>query len=391
MGCTRGGSARLAVVAEGPTWSYELDEPARFVAAHGLATRLEAPTEPLGDTAWSRLVDQCARNRLTGLLVHAVATDTLPVTAAQRAAAGHLEADLVQRRIDWDRRVGPILELLDAHHVDMRVLKGMAVAQLEYPDEQMRPTSDLDVLVRPETIHRAVEVLVGAGGTWTDPEPTLGWISTVAKGATVNLGALRMEVDLHRILVWGPLGVRVQPAMLWARSRPVMIAGAERRTLEREETLLHAAAHLLVLGVVRAREVRDVAEIAANPDLDVELLLRLAAEWGQESVLASALVFAERELGLTAAADPLLSWAHTYPVPRLDDWWLRSGAAHDRIHGVEQLGVLWELGRAAHPWAARRMLLRANFRPVEGTYESPIERFRVLGRRARGRLTGERG
>src|SRR5699024_3557605 len=138
--------------------------------------------------------------------------------------------------------------------------------------------------------------------------------------------------------------VRLRPEWLWETSRAVMIAGAPRHTLGRAETLLHAAAHLMVLGVVRAREVRDVAQIAAHPDLDVSRVLSLARRWGQESVLATALVFAERELRLEPDANPLAGWARAHRVGRLDRLWLRTGAAHDRIHGVEQLGVLWELG-----------------------------------------------
>ncbi len=61
--------------------------------------------------------------------------------------------------------------MLDDAGIDLRLLKGPALAALDYPDVQQRPTGDLDLLVRAEQIDRAVEVLVAAGGTWTDPEP----------------------------------------------------------------------------------------------------------------------------------------------------------------------------------------------------------------------------
>ncbi len=368
-------------MADPPSWTYDLSDAARFVAAQGLATTLVPPTAPLDGEAWTRLVDDGVRHGLNGLLVDAIAGDALPVTRAQRADAGRIEADLVRRRIAYERRVGPILSMFDDAGIDVRVLKGAAIARCEYPDDQLRPTSDLDVLVRAEQIEAAVSMLVAAGGEWSDPDPTPGWTRRVGKGATVRLGELNFEVDLHRILVWGPLGVRVPPEDLWERSRAFHLSGAERRTLGREETLLHVCAHLLILGVVRAREVRDVAQVASHPDLAVGRLLDLARRWGQESLLATALVFADRELGLDRDAHPLVGWARAYRVPRLDALWLRAGAASGRIHGVEQLGVFWELGRVPRAWEARRILVRANLRPRAGTYDPPVVRVRrVVGR-----------
>ena len=368
-------------MADPPTWTYDLDATARFVAARGLASEVEAPREPIDDAAWTRLVDDCDRHGLTGLLVDAIAEGELPVSPAQRADAGRLEAGLVRRRISYERRVGPILSLFDDAGVEVRVLKGAAVARCDYPDDQLRPTSDLDLLVHGDRIEAASSLLVAVGGERTDPEPAPGWSSSVGKGATIAMTGMNFEVDLHRILVWGPLGVRVPSAELWDRRRPFDLAGVERFTLGREETLLHACAHLLILGVVRAREARDVAQMVQHPALDVTRLLDLARRWGQESVLATALVFAGRELALDRDAHPLVGWAATYRVPRLDAVWLRAGAAYHRLHGVEQLAVFWELRHAPRPWDARRVLLRANFRPVEGTYDSPTTRLVRLVRR----------
>ncbi|MBS1847343.1 MAG: nucleotidyltransferase family protein [Actinobacteria bacterium] len=368
-------------MADAPRWDHQLSSAARFVAAHGLPTRVTPPARPLDERAWSELVSECDAHRLTGLLVAAVAADALPVTTEQRAQAARLEADLTRQRIVYERRFAPILGVLDRADIDVRVLKGTAVAALDFPDAQMRPTGDLDLLVRPEQIARASDVLVAAGGMRIDPDPTPGWCGLVGRGATVAIGEMNLEVDLHRILVWGPLGVRVPDRELWDTDRAYTFAEAERRTLGREETLLHACSHLLVLGVVRARELRDVAQIAAAPALDADRLLALARRWGQESILATAVVFAHRELGLAPDADPLGAWAATYRVPALDRLWLRTDSTVDAVHGLEQLGVFWELRHVDRPWASRAMLLRANFAPLPGTYERPAERLRRLGRR----------
>ena len=146
-------------------------------------------------------------------------------------------------------------------------------------------------------------MLVAAGGTWIDPEPVGDYVRLAGKGATVMMPD-GLEVDLHRILVWGPFGVRVPDEELWANRREFLFAGVPRDGLGREETLLHVALHLLVLGTVRAREVRDVGQLLCSPELDVERLLVLARRWGQEAVLATAIRMADRELAARPRQPP---------------------------------------------------------------------------------------
>ncbi|HET8930300.1 MAG TPA: nucleotidyltransferase family protein, partial [Acidimicrobiales bacterium] len=300
---------------------------------------------------------------------------------SQRVEAGHLEADLTRHRIGYDHRVGPILECFDDADIDVRILKGVAIGRLDYPDEQLRPTSDLDLLVHAEQVDHAVQVLESLGGVRTDPDPTPGWTRRVGKGATVALEEWNLEVDLHRILVWGPLGVRVAGEVLWDRTRPFDYLGTERSTLALEETLLHVCAHLLILGVTRAREARDVAQLMVNPALDIERLLHVAQRWGHESVLAVGVATAVRELALTEPALPLVRWAQGHQVPRLDKVWLRAAQPEPRLHGLEQLGVLHELRHSDDPWGDRRILLRANLAPAPGTYPTPLRRLRSLAGR----------
>ncbi len=361
-----------------PRWVYsDLTAPARWLLASGLPTALTPPAEPLEPAQWESLVAQAGNHGLEGLLVAAVADGSLPVTTVQRARSAVMELDLTRRRMAYEKRAGAALALLDAAGIEVRLLKGLAVARLEYPDDQLRPTGDLDVLVRPSQIDAAVAALVAAGGQWADPEPTVGFNRYVAKGATVYLPSVGIEVDLHRLLVWGPFGVRLPPEELWIARRSLTVGGVQRFTLGREETLLHACAHQLVLGVTRAREARDVAQMLCNPALDVERLLGLARRWGQEALVATAALLAERELALTADAHPLHAWAHGYPVTLRDRLWLRTEAPVGRLHGIEQAAVWWELG----PGPARRILVRANLRPAPGTYRSPQARMRALASR----------
>ena len=360
-----------------PAWGFDdLAPELRVVLTHGLGGATPPACLAVSDEAWHGLVVASRLHGLEGLLVAAVVDGALDADAARRREAAELEIELTDRRMGLETRSAAPLAVLDGAGIELRLLKGPALAALDYPDVQQRPTSDLDLLVRAEQIDRAVEALVAAGGTWIDPEPTEGYVRLAGKGATVMLPD-GLEVDLHRILVWGPFGVRVPDDELWATRRAFEYAGTLRYGLGREETLLHLAQHLLVLGAVRAREVRDVGQVLCSPELDVERLLVLAHRWGQEAVLATAIRMADRDLLLAPGAHPLSSWAAGYPVSVRDRLWLRTEQPVGRLHGLEAAAVYAELPGTT----PRRVFRKATLQPRPGTWPGPRDRLVSLGRR----------
>jgi hypothetical protein len=283
---------------------------------------------------------------------------------------------LTRARLAHEARTIEITDALRADGVALRVLKGPALARLDYPDPQLRPTGDLDLLVRGEQLATAVARLRALGGTQTDPDPVPGYGAHVGKGATVTMPD-GFEVDLHRLLVWGPLGVRVHPDQLWARARPVIIGGRELETLAREETLVHAALHLVVGGHARAMNVRDVAQLLAAPALDPDEVLAVARRWDAEAALATAIVLTSGELGSAVGHSPLTDWAEAY-VPRWRDrTWLRVERPGAPLPAVEVVATWLELPDAR----SRSMLVRATVSPAHGTWPSPTVRLRRLAGR----------
>ena len=186
-----------------------------------------------------------------------------------------------------------------------------------------------------------------------------------------------VEVDLHRLLVWGPIGVRVPTDELWRTSRSFVLDGRSLSTLGLEETLLHACCHLLVAGWRRALTLRDVAQLLVAPDLDPERATGLARRWGGESVLAVGVLLAAAELELTDEV-PLLDWARGFRTTWRDRLWLRVERPDDPVPGLEAVGTFVEL----RTWRERAMLLQAAARPRPGTWPTPGQRLTSLARRA---------
>lgn len=363
-------------MATAPAWTFpDLTPTARWVLAYGCPTTLSGPTRPLGDAAWGALWRAAGRHGIDGLLIAAVAQGDLPTTPAQRARVAASERSMTERRIMYDQAVTGPLDALVSAGVEVRVVKGAALGALDYPDAQQRPTSDLDLVIRPAQLRRSIEVLEALSGLWINPEPALGFLETNAKGATVALPS-GLEVDLHRILVWGPFGMRLDPDDLWTPGREVTIAGRTHTTLGLEETFVHVCLHLMVLGSVKAREARDVAQVAGRPGFDADRAVTIAQRWGVATLVAAAVLMAERELALAEGSLPLVDWARRHRAPLLDRMWRRTESPESPLHGIEQAAMLWEL----RDWRRRGLLLRANFAPLPGTDRSPWERLAAAAR-----------
>jgi hypothetical protein len=372
-------------VATAPAWGFDLRDDTRTVLTTGLTTGLEGQRPPvaraLSSEAWTQLRAETRRHHLDGLLVAAVARGALPATDAQQAELAALEIELTRARMWHEQRMVEIVGSLETAGIAVRVLKGPALAALDYPDRQWRPTSDLDLLVRGDQIDAADALLTSLGGVRTDPDPVPGFTAVAGKGATLAMPD-GLEVDLHRLLVYGPLGVRLPPEELWRTSRPFEAGGQHFETLGLEETLLHACLHVLVLGWRRALGPRDIAQVLTNPAFDADRAIPLSRRWGAEAVLATGVLLAHRELGL-ADDLPVLDWARGLPLRWRDRLWLRIERPDDPVAGIEAVATYAELRTAAE----RRVLRAATLHPAPGTWSSPVERVEWLARRARQGLT----
>jgi len=362
-------------MAGAPHWSFDLPPVATWLTAHGLPTTLAPPVEPLEVVAWKDLRSLAARHRLEGLLVGAVAQGALPVTDEQAADVAVLEVTLTKRRIAQDAFLVAVADAFGAAGIDLRVLKGTALARLDYPDPMLRPTGDLDLLVRGEQLGDAIAAIEALGGTRIDPEPQPGYDRLLSKAVAVSAFDGRVEVDLHRVLTSGPYGARLPAEDLWRATRTVVIADRAFTTLPLEESLLFAAFHLLIEGFRRALSLRDVAQLAAAPDLDPLRAVALARRWRAEAPLAVALAMARRDLALPATG-VLQGWAEGFRVGLRDLVWLRAQRPEQPWPWTRAVATVVEVP----PGVQRRTLVRSLLSPREGTWP-PLHRR--LARRAR--------
>ena len=342
----------------------------RSVAAHGLAGSAAVwPDRPLEAAQWSELILMVERDRLGGLLLQAVTDGVLLVTDEQldRASALHVKACCHVLRLESEAVA--VLGLLTSAGIESKVLKGSAVAHLDYPDPSLRVFADVDLLVRSEDVDGAIRVLTASGCARHGVEPRRGFDRQFGKGATFTSSS-GYEIDLHRTFVMGPYGLRIDLADLWAQPTYFDLGGLQAGALDPECRFLHACFHT-ALGDRPPRLVaqRDLAQMLLHGNLDLERVGALMHTWKAEPVVARAVrvTWDNLRIGHVTA---LSAWASEY-VPRARD--TRELAAYGDEAGssytalsIAALAALPSL-RAKAVFALSLAAPRRGFVPEQGT------------------------
>jgi hypothetical protein len=310
------------------------------VLTHGLETtgRPAVPPTPPSDAQFGALLTVARRERLVGLLAAAVSDGVIPLTGAQltRLAEEHREAMLACLALD--RLALAAHEALAARGVDHAFLKGVAWAQVHYPDPSWRVYGDVDVLVHPDGWDDAVGWCRDAGGVRHYPEPRPGFDRRFGRSVAWTMPA-GLELDVHRTLAPGPMGVTVRAGECLPAPALVTVAGRSLPRLDPAAELVHAALHATVGDrVPRLSALRDVAQIATVTRPPVGDVDRLARRWSVGAAVARGIRAAADRLGL--APHPLGHWAAAYRPGPDEVRWLRATLAADGSYARQALATL---------------------------------------------------
>jgi hypothetical protein len=240
--------------------------------------------------------------------------------------------------------------------------KGPLLAQAAYGDLAMREFADLDILILPSDLPKAIAILADLGYrandrlAWLSPSALLRWTCEMPYAS--DRGA---AVDLHWRLTPSHYPVQLDPEVLWRCRSTVSIAGAELPTLL-------PAAQLLLLAVHGAKHcweaigwLADVAWLAAAHPEAWQGALDLARETQCQRVVELARSLTESVFEGKRSRDPLCTrvldrwYSGTTASPRSPELLSFAGAlAPNRLAMAKHLfGVLFwptELD-----WKARRL------------------------------------
>jgi hypothetical protein len=305
---------------------------ATLAATGAPGTDAPVPPRPLDDARWSRFLRQVEGERLEPLLAHAASTGAWPVTDVQLAEALARGRRALALVLELERELIAVHDDLRAEGIPMRVLKGPAIARLDEEDPSCRAFGDIDVLVRPRDVRRAVAVVQARGGTRRYATRSAAYDRYVGKGVSFRFER-NVEVDLHRTIAPGPFGIAVDLDELFARSQPVPVGPVTIQALDRPGRFLHACYHA-ALGRARPRRSaqRDIVLTAPLGDRDLDEVVARARRWRGELVVASAVTSVVDDL-CWQPPGALASWVaepRTRPASPRERRWLEAYRSDER-------------------------------------------------------------
>jgi hypothetical protein len=259
--------------------------------------------------------------------------------AADASSLDQLRARYVQHAHACAVRTRVMGEALDAMHrsrVRLLVLKGAALAGEVYADPRLRPMRDVDLLVHPDDLRRAHDVLCRGGFTTGGVMP-LPWhhhlpgLSRTVDGATIII-----ELH-HQMLPATPFIAPLTYRDLASASRPIGIGGVEARAPGWEDMLWHVYAHGFAVNTLRPGLLRliSLADVVHATEAWADLI-----DWDRVRARYPRLVPA---LSLVSCVVP---WSHTVEahlgdcVP-LSKWPVDPVPSSSALTSALRADVLW--------------------------------------------------
>ncbi len=249
------------------------------------------------DLRWDEVFKQAAYHRvLTAVYATLHGRPEVPASIQSALRARYLRH--CQRAMRFSAELAGILQHFNARKIPVIAQKGPALAHMLYGDSAMREFGDLDLLVTPADVPRAVAALSELGyekNLTLSPRQEKAYLRSGYE-YVFGRGVERNLVELQWNLVPRFYAVDVNIGQLFARSRELEFEGCRALTLGQEDQLIFLCIHAAKHQWAQLGMVRDIAALAAF-NLDWELVLRQARSVGILRIVLISLLLADEFTG----------------------------------------------------------------------------------------------
>ena len=260
----------------------------------------------LDEVAWSAVVGQIHTHRVIGPTMAAVRRGSVVLTDTQIETLDDIHVECLRRSLVIERMLLDVLPTFDEVGARLVLLKGTALAHLDYDDPADRTFEDADVLVDARHLDELLGVLALKGYVRDLPARRLDWDRRFAKDITM-VSPWGPELDVHRTLVAGAFGFWIDLEDIHDSAISFSLAGRRVWALSAVHRALHAA-YALVIGenTSRLSHAFDLAQILSS-DIDVGDLVSASRAWGAAGLLSEALRRTRELLGGASLWDSSIS------------------------------------------------------------------------------------
>ncbi len=148
------------------------------------------------------------------------------------------------RSLQYRSTVGALSAVFRRSGIDVLFLKGIVLAHTTYPDPSLRPSSDIDVWVRPERFDDALTELLNDGFQYPARYPN-GVPGPSPNVRVLERSGTSVMIEIHRTP--GSLSDLSDHRRdeMWKRARPVRVGETTVKGLHPVDLLLHSSLHAL--------------------------------------------------------------------------------------------------------------------------------------------------
>lgn len=334
---------------------------------------LDGPAEPDSST-WSTWVRTASQERVIPLLYDVVERAGSRLTEAEVEQATAMQLDVAGHSVLLEQELLEVASLLEGEGIPYAVLKGIATANLDYPDPRQRQFGDIDLLVHPGDLDAAKHALELTGRPQKVALPR--YHERFEHALTIG-GRSNAEIDLHQRIAPRALGLRMPTDELLGSREQFHIAGQPVCALAVHDRLIHAAVHAVASRGTfrRLSSLADVLVISRPLVVsEAAAVLGRAEGWCVRPLVEAAVRLAHDEALLTLP--PVWVDAMASPTQVRDRLLERAYLGDRRKLLAEEMAHL----RAMEKWSDRARYLyghvRADAGPGAGGFASRLRYLR---------------
>jgi hypothetical protein len=247
----------------------------------GESERREIRIRAAAAIKWNVFLAWVQRNRIAPLVYHNLrqaACPLVPETVVQQLQSEFSRNSL--RALMQIAEAARISRLLAAAGIRSMVIKGPVLSQLAFGAPLLRESGDIDVMIDAAALPEVDRMIVEAGYHRVVPDIVLTPLlfETYRRRRcqfAYYLETRNLFLELHWRLTTNSLLMPLDARMLWSRSEPVHVAGADFATLPDEELFLYLCVHGSVHMWFRLKWLADIAALLQR--LHPEVIDRIAS------------------------------------------------------------------------------------------------------------------
>ncbi len=195
-----------------------------------------------------------------------------------------------------------VVKLFQSNDTPVMPFKGPLLADQVYGNLALRRYSDLDILVQPDDLEKAVALLLSIGYT---PMTDAYWLENIKlclkqkKDIKFVSKENNIYIELHWRLSKPYFDVPIKPEHLWQQAEIASLGGIQVSTLSFNHLLIYLCLHGSKHAWDRLAWICDVNElIGSRKPVDWEHIFEEAAQLGCENVLGLGLYLVDKFFGL---------------------------------------------------------------------------------------------